>query len=299
MSQKVQKLLRCHTLGSLMTGAKPKLTVNQLEELERLAVKRSEGKLTVKQTKTLADLETKRDVPAELSKTVQKILKQYIRWVKYNKQNKFSNKYTEKGIEVEDDSIALISLLHKKYYKKNTKRYNDGTISGEMDIDAPDLIIDAKSKWDCDTYDSQEGMDSDHFYQGLGYCRLRNKKKFGVAYTLVNTPESLILNAFTSAYYKKGAVDLTDQDKAEIAINMVFTNTWFDKNEDGDVVKRTDYWEVLKSAHFPNAEIEFIEIPDEKRLKYYEVEYADEDFQVLDEQLDKCIDYIETHYPLI
>jgi hypothetical protein len=275
MSQKVQKLLRCHTLGSLMTGAKPKLTVNQLEELERLAVKRSEGKLTVKQTKTLADLETKRDVPAELSKTVQKILKQYIRWVKYNKQNKFSNKYTEKGIEVEDDSIALISLLHKKYYKKNIKRYNDGTISGEMDIDAPDLIIDAKSKWDCDTYDSQEGMDSDHFYQGLGYCRLRNKKKFGVAYTLVNTPESLILNAFTSAYYKKGAVDLTDQDKAEIAINMVFTNTWFDKNEDGGVVKRTDYWEVLKSAHYPNAEIEFVEIPDEKRLKYYEVEYTE------------------------
>ena len=299
MAEKELKLLRCHTLGSLMTGAKHKLTANQSKELERLAGLRSAGKLTVKQTQTLADLESKRDAPDELSKTVKKILLQYIRWVKYNKQNKLSNKYTEKGIEVEDDSIALISLLHKKYYKKNTKRYNDGTISGEMDIDAPDLIIDAKSKWDCDTYDSQDGMDTEHFYQGLGYCRLRNKRKFGVAYTLVNTPESLILNAFTSAYYKRGAVDLTDQDKAEIAINMVFTNTWFDKDEEGKVIKRNDYWEVLKSAHFPTAEIEFVEIPDEKRLKYYEVEYTDQDFELLDNQLQKCIDYIEQTYPLI
>ena len=68
---------------------------------------------------------------------------------------------------------------------------------------------------------------------------------------------------------------------------------------DGNYVN--GFWDYAKDylSIFEDVQVPFIEVPIEKRLRYFEVEFTDEDFEKLDTQIEKAIKYIETNYPLI
>ncbi|MBN6075753.1 translocation protein TolB precursor [Aggregatibacter actinomycetemcomitans] len=64
------------------------------------------------------------------------------------------NKFTEKGLQLEEQAIKLSSLSRGLVLKKNTKRRENDWITGECDIYVPSrkLIIDTKCTWDIGTH---------------------------------------------------------------------------------------------------------------------------------------------------
>lgn len=107
-----------------------------------------------------------------------------------------SSKQMEKGIRVEQDSIALLNRVRGLSLAKNTERRNDGFITGECDLF--DAAVrhghDIKSSWSIATFPISwtDCVDSDYEWQCHGYMKLWNAEKWSVDYCLVNTPEDLI-----------------------------------------------------------------------------------------------------------
>ncbi len=121
---------------------------------------------------------------------IKKLAREFV----YGFKETVSSKYMEKGLLVEDDSIALYNQVFKTNYVKNAERKTNKWITGECDIDAPSEIIDVKSSWSLSTFPcvSEDGIDKQYEWQGRGYMMLWNKPVFKNAFCMVNTPEHLI-----------------------------------------------------------------------------------------------------------
>ena len=108
----------------------------------------------------------------------------------------FSSKETQKGIEVEDQSIALLNRVRGLNLTKNTERKNDGLITGECDLF--DIAMrrghDLKTSWSLATFPiSEEGcIDKLYEWQMRAYMRLWDADEWEVNYALIDTPERLI-----------------------------------------------------------------------------------------------------------
>jgi hypothetical protein len=75
-------------------------------------------------------------------------------WIEatYDRCRDFTNKYTEKGTLVEEDSITLYSKQKKKFYKKNIETFENKWFIGTPDIITPTEVIDIKSSWSLFTF---------------------------------------------------------------------------------------------------------------------------------------------------
>lgn len=108
----------------------------------------------------------------------------------------FSSRETEKGIEVEDESIALLNRVRGLRLAKNTERRTNGVITGECDLfDAPRRRgHDLKSSWSIKTFPGWVVDCEDRLYewQMRGYMALWDADEWEVNYALVDTPERLI-----------------------------------------------------------------------------------------------------------
>lgn len=108
----------------------------------------------------------------------------------------FSSKETEKGIQVEDQGIALLNRVRGLTLAKNAERRKNGWISGECDLyDAPRRRgHDLKCSWSFSTFPIVVIDCEDKLYewQMRGYMWLWDADEWEVNYALVNTPEDLI-----------------------------------------------------------------------------------------------------------
>jgi len=136
----------------------------------------------------------------ELSKTAKTHLKSiYIR-EKYGRQKDVVTKQMQKGLDVEEESITLLSRVQKKMLYKNEERLNNGYITGLPDIFEGENIRNAKSITDIkSSYDLfsflgniGEPLDRDYYYQLQGYMALSGAPIAYIAYCLVNTPQNII-----------------------------------------------------------------------------------------------------------
>jgi hypothetical protein len=159
-------LIRCSSLGALMTEPKDKASKEM----------------------------------GELSKTAKTHLKSiYIR-EKYGRQKDVVTKQMQKGLDVEEESITLLSRVQKKMLYKNEERLNNGYITGLPDIFEGENIRNAKSITDIkSSYDLfsflgniGEPLDRDYYYQLQGYMALSGAPVAYIAYCLVNTPQNII-----------------------------------------------------------------------------------------------------------
>lgn len=131
----------------------------------------------------------------ELSKTTLSYIDEWIKEQIYGRRKEFSTKETDKGNDVENESIEYISNhLKIKGIKKNKDTFEDDFIVGTPDVLTKDLVIDLKNSWDCFTFPllKTEVPDKDYFYQLQCYMALTGKKKAKLIYTLMDTPEDLI-----------------------------------------------------------------------------------------------------------
>ncbi|MBW8463849.1 hypothetical protein [Acidovorax sp.] len=108
----------------------------------------------------------------------------------------FSSKETQKGIEVEDQSIALLNRVRGLSLLKNTERKNNGLITGECDLydAARKRGHDLKSSWSAKTFPgwTKDCEDKLYEWQMRGYMWLWDADEWEVNYALVDTPDRLI-----------------------------------------------------------------------------------------------------------
>jgi hypothetical protein len=230
-----ETLIRCSSLGKIMTNPKDKAD-------------KEAGNLSETAKSHLVDV--------------------YIRF-KYNRKSDFSNKYVEKGLMVEEDSITLYSLLKKNFFKKNEQHLKNKYIQGTPDIfegesiETADVIIDIKSSWDIFTFFKNFGkpIDTDYYWQLQGYMALTGAKKAQLAYCLIDTPETLINDEKRKLMYKMNAV--TDQN--------------------------TDY---IKACEELELNMKFGDIPMKNRLIEFEVPRNEEDIVRIYSKVKKCREFL-------
>ena len=144
--------------------------------------------------KIMTSPRTKGEVLSETAKSeIIKIAKEDF----YGYSSQMTNKYVEKGIEVEDKSIELLNTVKLANYKKNTERLINDFLTGECDIndEKNDEIIDIKSSWSLETFPAlpSDINIKDYEMQLRGYMMLYNRSKASVCYCMVSTPEGLTM----------------------------------------------------------------------------------------------------------
>jgi hypothetical protein len=139
----------------------------------------------------MTDPKEKSEILSKGAKTaVEKIAKEIV----YGFNEVITGKYMDKGLIVEDDSIALYNSVFFTDYKKNTERRNNQWITGECDIFTGSKIIDIKSSWSLATFPAttEAGRDKGYEWQLRAYMMLWDVDYAEIAYCMVNTPDELI-----------------------------------------------------------------------------------------------------------
>jgi hypothetical protein len=151
-----------------------------------------------------------------LSKTAQKHLLDVYIAEKYGRKKDIQTKQMKKGIEVEQESIDLLSMYLKMPFNKNEQRFTNDFISGSPDIIDNDRIIDIKSSYDLWTFigNIPDKLDNLYYWQMQSYMWLTGTKSAVIAYCLVNTPENIIEQ---EKYYLLKKMDVATEENPEYA----------------------------------------------------------------------------------
>lgn len=166
--------------------------------------------------------------PVSKSMTCKRELIKIYREIKYDRYYSFSNKYTEKGIKMEADSVTLYSRFRKEMFKKNSERLTNDYFTGEPDIIHGKETADIKSSWSLNTFPhpSVDEIDSDYEYQGRAYMDLTGADQHTVAFCLVNAPANLITKEQEKIYYNMDCPTLENEKYVRALIdvekNMIF-----------------------------------------------------------------------------
>lgn len=219
--------IRCSAIGKIMAG-ETGITDKQEIELSKLTEKfNSSNKLTDLQYQKYVDLKYKKENP-KLPQTAKTYLEDCKRVDIYGLRKDISNKYTTKGLVMENEAIELYGMANDlPFASKNDERFSNDFMTGEPDIILPGKIVDIKCSWDCFTFPlfDTEIENKDYFYQLQGYMHLTGKKKAQLAYMLMNTPEEIAYTNLDQADYTnfdfKYRIKTFDIDYDEEVINQI------------------------------------------------------------------------------
>lgn len=227
-------LIRCSSLGSIMTNPKGGFSETMAAQIQELEQKAQVKALTAIQTGKLAELIKKREAPPQLSDSCKKYLVKAYAIEKYNRVPDVTTKQMVKGTTAEDAAIELFSFVEDRYHQKNTKQLKNDFISGTPDlfdgpaIDQSDEIIDVKCSWDIFTFlnNIASPVNRMYYHQLQGYMALSGAKRGTLAYCLVSTPDEMINDEKRKQFYRMQCV--TEEDPryiaacAKIERNMIF-----------------------------------------------------------------------------
>lgn len=184
---------RASALGRIMAGKigltdTQKTRLKYLVDREELAPSGKCKPLTANMVKEKQELEEKskdKELPEGAKTYCQELLKQEL----YGQRIEYSNKYTKKGWDVEDESIKYLN----EEYSKNIINFENSFLTGTPDIilHDEDMIRDVKNSWDYTTFPLFEDKlpTKDYWWQGQGYMELAGKEHYSVDYMLMDTPE--------------------------------------------------------------------------------------------------------------
>ena len=110
---------------------------------------------------------------------IAKLAKEFV----YGYEETITSKYMDKGIIMEDASIALYNSVNFTGYQKNTERKTNDWITGECDIFTGKQIIDIKTSWSLSTFPvtKAQAEDKDYEWQLRAYMMLWNVDKAQLA----------------------------------------------------------------------------------------------------------------------
>lgn len=137
-----------------------------------------------------------------------------------------SNKFCEKGTEVEENSISLLTEVTGEFFVKNEKEISNEFVVGTPDV-TKNKVVDIKSSWDIWTFAQADGNNKDYYWQLQCYMWLTGMKLAELAYCLVNSPEHLIFDEKQRQMYKQGLIGQEgtpefDAMEKQVELNMTY-----------------------------------------------------------------------------
>lgn len=159
-------------------------------------------------------------------------------WIKevFGRENfDTKNKYTDKGIISEGDSLLLINKVTKKTLVKNEKTFENRFLIGTPDV-IGDRLKDVKTSWSIFSFskvDEKYANDA-YYYQLLGYMWLLNRKVADVIFCLTNTPEEIMMGELYKLSFRFSEIN----DGDELVMDRFKCNYIFDDIDPKLRVKR-------------------------------------------------------------
>ena len=195
-----------------------------------------------------------------LSQTTKSYILELAIQEKYGIQKEFWSRYTDKGIEVEDEAIKLVGeVLDVGFIYKNEERITNEYITGVADVNT-DVLIDVKSSWDAFTFFEKvvedELKNKDYYYQLQGYMWLTDKQDALLCYCLVDTPLQIVEDEIRREHWKASLIE-----------------------------------ESLDLRAFVQAKHTFGHIPKEKRLKTFKIAKDDIIIENIKTRIEECREY--------
>ena len=145
-----------------------------------------------------------------LSQTAKSYIEDLFNELEFGYRKEFSSRYTDKGLEMEDEAIQFASeQFDWDFVIKNTERFTNDYITGEPDINTDLLLADIKCSWSLDTYPMFEAemKNKDYYWQLQGYMWLTGKTEAELVYCLMNTPLQIVEDEVRRAHWKAGLID--------------------------------------------------------------------------------------------
>lgn len=167
------------------------------------------------------------------------------------------SKYLVKGKECEEESLRLLAKTLGIFgIRKNEERLENDYFIGTPDIITKDAVIDVKTSWDGNTFPwfAEEIPSKDYEYQLQCYMHLTGKKKAYLVYCLTNASEVMIIDECKRKLWQERIIDPSDEELEAIE----------------DKVR---------------SQMEFNQVPDELRVKVFEIEYDQETINKLIEKV--------------
>lgn len=178
-------------------------------------------------------------------------------------KKEFWSKATDKGITEEPISIKLMGRVFNLFgVSKNELSFKNDFLSGTPDVIYNGEIYDVKSSWSGSTFkwfESDEEIDKNYFYQMQAYMELTGLKKANLVYCLVNAPEQMIMDEIRRQAWKEGMIEPTDELEDKVRLQMTFDH-----------------------------------IPEELRVRKFEIEYSAETIQAIKERVTLCDEYYKS-----
>ena len=112
-----------------------------------------------------------------------------------------NSKYLKKGLNRENDSIGLLSMVDGDFYVKNEKRVTNEYLTGECDIITVNKIIDVKTSWDVKTFWNAD-LTKLYEWQLRAYMELYDCDKAELVYCLLDASADTVLNEQQKAWYQ-------------------------------------------------------------------------------------------------
>ena len=194
-----------------------------------------------------------------LSQTTKTYLQELAVQEVYNIRKEFSSRYTDKGNEVEELSIALCNdVLNLGFIYKNEEHYSNDWITGTPDVNTNEILLDVKSSWDATTFPffDTELKNKDYFYQLQGYMWLTDKEESLLCYCLIDTPLQIVEDEIRREHWKASLIE-----------------------------------ESLDLRAFVQAKHTFGHIPKEKRVKTFRIAKDDEVIEAIKTRIEECREY--------
>ena len=177
----------------------------------------------------------------------------------YGIRKEFSSRYTDKGNEVEDLSIALCNdVLDIGFIYKNEEHFTNDWITGTPDVNTNEILLDVKSSWDATTFPffDTELKNKDYLYQLHGYMWLTGKEESLLCYCLIDTPLQIVEDEIRREHWKANLID-----------------------------------ESLDLRAFVEAKHMFGHIPKEKRLKSFKIAKDEQVIEDIKTRIEQCREY--------
>jgi len=194
-----------------------------------------------------------------LSQTTKTYLQELAVQEIYGIRKEFSSRYTDKGNEVEELSIALCNdVLNLGFIYKNEEHFSNEWITGTPDVNTNEILLDVKSSWDATTFPffDTELKNKDYFFQLQGYLWLTNKTEALLCYCLIDTPLQIVEDEIRREHWKASLIE-----------------------------------ESLDLRAFVQSKHTFGHIPKEKRVKTFKIAKDEEVIEAIKTRIEECREY--------
>lgn len=160
-----------------------------------------------------------------LSETAKAYLREI--WIKevFNREKyDKSNKYTDKGISCESDSLDLYKQVTDKTLFKNKKNFENDFIKGTPDLVLNNCVIDIKTPWDLWTFMAvnEDVARKDYLFQLVGYAWLVGVVCGQITYCLVNTPQEIVSTEMYKLSFRFDEIGTSDKADEKYLKNYKF-----------------------------------------------------------------------------